>query len=82
MAMITVPRVGGLALIIGSVLYIVSTLIMSSMIHINDEGSDLNAIVDAIADAPSLTWFSAVLGGVGAMFMLWGLTVMWQTAQK
>ena len=82
MAMITVPRVGGLALIIGSALYIASTLIMSSMIHINGEGSDLNAIVDAIADAPSLTWFSAVSGGVGAMFMLWGLTVMWQTAQS
>lgn len=82
MAMITVPRVGGLALIIGSALYIVSTLIMSSMIHINGEVSDLNASVDAIADAPLLTWFSAVLGGVGAMFMLWGLIVMWQTAQS
>ena len=82
MSMITVPRVGGSALIIGSALYIASTLILSIIVHINGEVSDLNALVDSIADNPSLTWFSTVLGGVGLMFMLWGLLVMWQTAQS
>ena len=82
MAMITVARVGGLALIIGAALYIVSTLIMSGNIYTNGDASDLNALVDAIADSPSLTWFATVLGGVGLMFMMWGLIVMWQTAQS
>lgn len=82
MANITAARAGGLALIIGSALYIASTLILSVIIHLNGEVSDLNGQVDAIAENPSLTWFSTVLGGVGLMFMLWGLVVMWQTAQS
>ena len=73
---------GGLALIIGSALYIASTLILSVIVHTNGEVNDLNALVDSISDNPSLTWFSTVLGGVGLMFMLWGLLVMWQTAQS
>ena len=82
MAMITVARAGGLALIIGAALYIVSTLIMSGNIYTNGDASDLNALVDAIAGSPSLTWLATVLGGVGLVFMLWGLIVMWQTAQS
>ena len=82
MSMITVPRLGGLALIIGSALYVVSTLIMSGIIYGDGDATDLAALVDAIADSPSLTWFATVLGGVGSMFMLWGLIVMWQTAQS
>ena len=82
MAYITEPRMGGLGLIIGSALYIASTLILSIIVHINGEVDDLNAIVDAIADNPTMTWFSTVLGAMGLMFMLWGLIVMWQTAQS
>lgn len=79
---ITVPRVGGLALIIGSALYILSTLIMSGIVVGGASASDLYAYIDAIADAPLLAGFAAMLGVVALMILLWGLMVMWQTAQS
>lgn len=82
MAMITEARVGGLALIIGSALYIVSTLIMPGNVIDGGNGSDLHALIDAIADNSLLTAFAAVLGAVSLMFLLWGLVVMWRTAQS
>ena len=82
MSMITVARVGGLALIIGSALYIVSTLITTGIVIGGGDASDLYAHVDAIADAPLLAGFAALLGTVSLMILLWGLIVMWQTAQS
>lgn len=82
MAMITVPRVGGLALIIGSVLYIISTFISPGIVVDGASASDLYAYVDAIADAPLLAAFAAMLGAVASLILLWGLIVMWQTAQS
>jgi hypothetical protein len=82
MAMITVARVGGLALIIGPALYIASTFVMPGYVINGANASDLNALVDAISESPLLTNLAVVLGGVGLMFMLWGLIVMWQTAQS
>ena len=82
MSMITVARMGGLALIIGSALYIVATLITPGYVINEANASDLYALVDAIADNPLLTDFAAMLGAVSLMFLLWGLIVMWQTAQS
>ncbi len=82
MSMITVPRMGGLALIIGSAFYIVATFITPGYVINDANASDLYALVDAIADNPLLTDFAALLGGVSLMFLLWGLIVMWQTAQS
>lgn len=79
---ITAPRVGGLALIIGSALYILSTLITAIIVVDGASASDLYAYVDAIADAPLLAGFAAMLGTVALMILLWGLSVMWQTAQS
>ena len=82
MSMITVPRMGGLALIIGSAFYIVATFITPGYVINDANAGDLYALVDAIADNPLLTDFAALLGGVSLMFLLWGLIVMWQTAQS
>ena len=82
MAMITVARTGGLALMIGSALYIVSTLLMPGSFVDGADASSVYAMTDAIADNPLLTDFSAILGGVSLMFLLWGMIVMWQTAQS
>lgn len=82
MAMITVPRVGGLALIIGSSLYIISTLMLPGILIDGTDVSDLYAYVDAIADASLLAAFAAMLGAVASLILLWGLIVMWQTAQS
>ena len=82
MSMITVPRVGGLALIVGSMLYIVATLITPGYVISEVNTSDLYRLVEAIAENSLLTAFAAVLGGVSLMFLLWGLIVMWQTAQS
>ncbi len=82
MAMITVPRVGGLALIIGAALYIISTFMSPGIVVDGADASDLYGYVDAIADAPLLAGFSAMLGAVASLILLWGLIVMWQTAQS
>ncbi|MYA59737.1 MAG: hypothetical protein F4X40_04160 [Chloroflexi bacterium] len=81
MSMITVPRVGGLALIIGAVTYIVSTLLMPGFVIGAAGPNDLQATLDAIASRPLLTYFAAAIGAVGVMFLLWGYLVVWQTAQ-
>ena len=81
MSMITVPRVGGLALIIGAVSYIVSTLLMPGFVIGTAGPNDLQAMVDAVAGRPLLTYFAAAIGAVGVMFLLWGYLVVWQTAQ-
>lgn len=78
--MITVPRVGGLALIIGAVSYIVSTLLMPGYLIGAADPNDLQASVDAVADRRLLTYFAAALGAMGVMFILWGYLVVWQTA--
>ena len=82
MAMITVPRMGGLALIIGSALYIISTFLSPGVVIDGAAASDLYAYVDAIGDAPLLAGFASMLGAVAALILLWGLVVMWQTAQS
>lgn len=82
MAMITAPRVGGVALIGGSALYIISTFITSGVVLGGGEVTDIYAVIDAIADNALLTGFGAVLGSVSLMILLWGLIVMWQTAQS
>lgn len=82
MSMITTPRVGGLALILGAALYIVVTLITPGHLIGETTAGDLGSMVDAIADNPLLTAFAAMLGSVALMFLIWGLTVMWQTAQN
>ena len=74
-------KVGGVALIVGSAFYIVSTLIMPGNFVDQTNASDLHALTYAIADSPSIAGFAAVLGAVSLMFLLWGLIVMWQTAQ-
>ena len=76
MAMITVPRVGGLALILGSVLYIISTFISSGIGVGGASASDIYAYIDAIADAPLLAAFAAMLSAVASLILLWGLIVM------
>lgn len=82
MSMITVPRIGGSALILGAALYIVATLITPGHLIGATDAADLGSLVDAIADSPLLTAFAAMLGSVSLMFLIWGLTVMWQTAQS
>ena len=82
MAMITVARTGGLALMIGSALYIVSTLLAPGSFVNGADASSVYAMTDIIADNPLLTDFSSILGGVSLMFLLWGMIVMWQTAQS
>ena len=82
MAMITVARTGGLALMIGSAFYVVSILLTPGNAMDATYSSDIYAMTDAIADNPLLTDFAAFLGGVSLMFLLWGLVVMWQTAQS
>ena len=82
MAMITEPRVGGLALIIGAVLYILATFITPGYLIGNATASDVYGLVDALADHALLAAFTAVLSCVGLVFLFWGLTVMWQTAQN
>lgn len=82
MSMITTPRVGGLALILGAAFYIVATLITPGHLIGETTAGDLGSMVDAIADNPLLTAFAAMLGAVALMFLIWGLTVMWQTAQN
>ncbi len=80
MSCITTARVGGLGLILGSALYILSTLLMPGFLFEQAEPNDLNSVVDAIAAQPLLTDIASLMGGVAVMFMLWGLIVMWQTA--
>ncbi len=80
--MITTPRVGGLVLIIGATLYIIATLITPGHLIGETTAGDLGSLVDAIADHPLLTAFAAMLAAVALMFLIWGLTVMWQTAQN
>ena len=82
MAMITVARTGGLALMIGSAFYIVSTLLAPGSFADGSDASSVYAMTDAIADNPLLTDFSSILGAVSLMVLLWGLIVMWQTAQS
>ncbi len=82
MAWITVPRVGGLALMIGSALYIVATFLTPGFVIGAANASDLYSSVDTIDDNSLLTAFAAVFGSVSLMFLLWGLIVMWQTAQS
>ena len=81
MSMITVPRVGGLALILGAALYIVATLLMPGFVIGATDPNDLQATIDAVADRPLLTYFAAAIGTAGVMFLLWGYLVVWQTAQ-
>ena len=78
--MITVPRVGGSALIIGAVSYIVATLLAPGFVIGAADPNDLQASVDAVANRPLLTYFAAALGALGVMFLLWGYLVVWQTA--
>lgn len=82
MSMITVPRVGGLAMIAGSILYIVATLITPGYVIGETYASDLYGLVETITQNTFLTAFAAVLSVVSLMFLLWGLTMMWQTAQS
>ena len=82
MSMITVPRVGGLALIIGSLLYIVATLIAPGYVIGASDVRDVYGLVEAIAENSLFSAFAAFLGGTALVFLLWGLTVMWQTAQN
>ena len=82
MSTITVPKIGGLALMIGAVLYIVATFLTPGYLIGGEGASDLPGVVDAITDNPLLTDFAALMGGAGIMFLLWGLIVMWQTAQS
>lgn len=82
MSMITVPRIGGLALILGAALYIVATLITPGHLIGATDAADLGSLVDAIGDSPLLTAFAAMLGSVSLMLLIWGMTVMWQTAQS
>ena len=82
MSMITTPRVGGSALIIGAALYIVATLITPGHLIGVTTAGDLGSLVDAIAENSLLTAFAAMLGSVALMSLIWGLTVMWQTAQN
>ena len=81
MSMITIPRVGGLALIVGAVSCIVSTLLVPGFVIGAGGTNDLQATVDAIANHPLLTYFAAAIGAVGVMSLLWGYLVVWQTAQ-
>ncbi len=82
MSMITTPRVGGSALIIGAALFIIATLITPGHFIGATMAGDLGSSVDAVADNPLLTAFAAMLGSVALMSLIWGLTVMWQTAQN
>ncbi len=79
---ITTARVGGLALMVGAALYIISTLITAVFVIEWGDVSDVYSNVDAIADAPHLTGFATILGLVSLMILLWGMVVMWQTAQN
>lgn len=81
MSMITVPRVGGLALIIGAVSYIISTFLMPGFVIGAAGPNDLQSLLDAIADRPLLPYIAAAIGAMGVMFLLWGYLVVWQTAQ-